>query len=89
MNSIVNNQEFVIQGRSLPFDAADVVPLAFKTTSAGNFTIAIDHVDGLFSGAQEVFLKDNTTGAETDLKAGSYQFTATAGVDNARFSLTF
>jgi hypothetical protein len=89
LNSVISNEEFIIQGRSLPFDGADVVPLAFKTTTAGDFTIAIDHVDGLFSGSQDIFLRDNTTGTETDLKAGAYTFTAAAGVDNARFSLKY
>jgi hypothetical protein len=89
LNSFLNNEEFVIQGRSLPFDGSDVVPLAFKTDLAGEYTIAIDHVDGLFSESQAVFLKDNSTGIETDLKAGAYAFTAAAGVDNARFSLKY
>ena len=89
LNSLINNEEFVIQGRSLPFDPADLVPLTFKTTTSGNFTIAIDHVDGLFSAEQDIILKDNATGAETDLKTGSYTFLAVAGVDNARFSLKY
>ncbi|MGQ7946823.1 T9SS sorting signal type C domain-containing protein [Flavobacterium sp. WC2509] len=89
LNSLLNNEEFVIQGRSLPFDGTDIVPLAFKTAINGNFTIAIDHVDGLFLGSQEVYLVDSKTGAETNLKAGAYNFTATAGVDNTRFSLKY
>jgi hypothetical protein len=89
LNSLIGNEEFAIQGRSLPFDGTDVVPLAFKTTTAGNFTIAIDHMDGLFSGSQDIFLRDNTTGTETNLKATAYTFTAAAGVDNARFSLKY
>jgi NACalpha-BTF3-like transcription factor len=90
LNSLINSEEFAIQGRALPFDGTDVVPLAFKTTMAGDFTIAIDHVDGLFSGStQDIILKDNITGVETDLKAGGYTFTAAAGVDNARFALKY
>ena len=89
LNSLLNNEEFVIQGRSLPFDGTDIVPLAFKTAINGDFSIAIDHVDGLFLGSQEVYLVDSKTGTETNLKAGAYNFTATAGVDNARFSLKY
>jgi hypothetical protein len=89
LNSLINSEEFAIQGRALPFDGTDIVPLAFKTNLAGDYTIAIDHVDGLFSGSQDVFLKDNNTGMETNLKAGAYTFTAAAGVDNARFSLKY
>lgn len=89
LNSLINSEEFAIQGRALPFDGTDIVPLAFKTNLAGEYTISIDHVDGLFSGNQEVYLKDNNTGTEIDLKAGSYTFTAASGVDNARFSLKY
>jgi murein tripeptide amidase MpaA len=89
LNSLINNEEFVIQGRSVPFDPADEVPLSFKTTTTGNFTIAIDRVDGLFSTAQEIILKDNSTGTETDLKTAAYTFAAVAGVDNSRFSLKY
>lgn len=89
LTSLISGDEYIIQGRPVPFDGTDVVPLAFKTTTDGNFIIAIDHVDGLFSGSQDIVLKDNTTGVETDLKAGPYTFAATAGVDNARFSLKY
>jgi hypothetical protein len=89
LNSFLNNEEFAIQGRSLPFDGTDTVPLAFKTTTDGNYTIAIDHVDGLFSGNQDIYLVDSKTGTETNLKTSSYPFTATVGVDNTRFSLRF
>ena len=88
LTSSINNEEYTIQGRPT-FDASDVVALNFKTDVAGDYSITIDHVDGLFSGSQDVFLRDNTTGTETDLKAGSYTFTAAAGVDNARFSLKY
>jgi hypothetical protein len=88
LTSNINNEEYTIQGRPT-FDASDVVALNFKTNLAGDYTIAIDHVDGLFSGNQEVFLKDNNTGIETDLKVGAYTFAAAAGVDNARFSLKY
>jgi hypothetical protein len=89
LTSNINNEEYTIQGRTLPFDPSDVVALNFKTNVAGDYTIALDHFDGLFATGQDIFLKDNTTGAETDLKAAAYTFTAAAGVDNARFSLKY
>jgi len=89
LNTLINNEEFAIQGRSLPFDATDVVPMSFKTTTAGDYTIAIDHVDGLFAGNQDIILVDNATGIETDLKTTSYTFVATIGVDTTRFSLKY
>lgn len=88
MTSNINNKEYTIQGRPT-FDPSDVVALNFKTAIAGDYTIAIDHFDGLFAAGQDIYLADSKTGAETDLKAGPYNFTATAGVDNSRFTLKY
>lgn len=89
LTSNINGEEYSIQGRALPFDASDVVVLNFKTNIAGDYTIGIDTVDGLFSNGQDIFLKDNTTGIETDLKASNYNFIATVGEDNSRFVLKY
>jgi hypothetical protein len=89
LNSILNNENYVIQGRPLPFDKTDVVPLSFRATTAGTYSIAIDRTDGLFAGSQDIVLVDNVTGAETNLKAGAYNFTAPAGSSNSRFVLKY
>lgn len=89
LNSLIENEEFVIQGRSLPFADTDVVPLTFKTNTAGSFTIAIDHVDGLFTESQNIFLNDKVTSANHDLKKTSYSFTAVAGTFNDRFEIVY
>ena len=88
LTSNINNEEYTIQGRPA-FDASDVVALNFKTNIAGDYTIAIDHADGLFANGQDVYLVDSKTGAETNLKTSSYTFTAASGVDNTRFSLKY
>jgi trimeric autotransporter adhesin len=56
LTSLIGSEEYTIQGRALPFSTSDSVPLGFKTDSAGNYTIAIDHVDGLFSTGQSIYL---------------------------------
>jgi hypothetical protein len=89
LNSVLDTADYVIQGRALPFDGTDEVPLSFKATTAGTYSIAIDHVDGLFAANQDVILKDNATGAETNLKAGAYSFAADAGASSSRFVLKF
>jgi hypothetical protein len=48
LTSNINNEEYTIQGRAA-FDASDVVALNFKTNVAGDYSIALDHYDGLFS----------------------------------------
>jgi hypothetical protein len=88
LTSDINNEEYTIQGRPA-FDASDVVALNFKTNVAGNYTIAIDHTDGLFTIGQDIYLVDSKTGAETNLKTEAYTFAAVSGVDNARFSLKY
>jgi hypothetical protein len=89
LNSFLDNTDYVIQGRPLPFDGTDDVPLSFKATNAGDYTIAIDHVDGLFLSSQDIILKDSDNGTETNLKLDSYTFSAPAGVSNTRFSLKY
>jgi hypothetical protein len=88
LTSNIDNEEYPIQGRPT-FNVADIVPLNFKTDSAGEYSIALDHFYGVFAKGQEVYLLDSKTGVETDLKATAYTFTTTAGVDNARFSLKY
>ncbi|KAB1067738.1 S8 family serine peptidase [Tamlana haliotis] len=89
LNSLVVDEEFAIQGRSLPFEGADIVPLAFKTDVSGQYTISLDHVDGLFAGGQNIYLVDSNTGNETNLKTNDYTFNATIGSDNDRFTLRY
>jgi len=89
LTSIINTEEFTIQGRALPFDATDVVTLGFKTQLAGTYTIGINHFDGLFNADQTIYLKDNLTNTVHDLKGGSYSFTSDAGVFNTRFEIVY
>jgi hypothetical protein len=88
LTSNINNDEFTIQGRPA-FDTTDVVPLNFKTAVAGDYTIAIDHSEGVFAAGQSVILTDATTGTETDLTTSSYTFTAPTGTTSSRFSLKY
>jgi hypothetical protein len=90
LNSLLNNEEFTVQGRGLPFDSSDIVPLAFKAANAGNYSIAIDHIDGLFAdGSQSIYLKDNLTTTVHDLNTGAYSFSTAAGIFNNRFEIIY
>lgn len=88
LTSWLDNTEYIIQGRA-PFTDSDVVHLNFKTATAGSYTIAIDHVDGLFTGNQDVFLKDNFTGITHNLKTAPYTFATQAGSFNTRFEVVY
>ncbi|RZJ60462.1 MAG: T9SS type A sorting domain-containing protein, partial [Flavobacterium sp.] len=89
LNSVIDGNAYVIQGRSLPFDNNDVVPLQFKAHSAGNYSVAIDHVDGLFADGQDIFLKDNLLNVTHNIKASNYSFTSDAGVFDNRFEMVY
>jgi PQQ-dependent dehydrogenase (s-GDH family) len=89
LNSLLENEEYVIQGRPAPLDASDVVPLVFTSAAAGKCTISLDRIDGSFPGDQEIILKDNELGLETNLKAEPYVFEMIPGKTNKRFSLQY
>ena len=87
--SSIDGESYIIQGRPA-FDATDVVALNFKTNVAGTYNIAIDKLDGVFANGQTiVYLVDKNTGIATNLNEGAYTFTAQAGADNTRFTLTY
>ncbi|WP_294824199.1 Ig-like domain-containing protein [uncultured Flavobacterium sp.] len=88
---IVDNgapMRLAIQARA-GFVNSDVVQLGFIAANAGTYTFEIDHVDGLFSGDQKIYLVDSLTGNFHDLKAGNYTFTAEAGTFDSRFTIVY
>jgi len=89
LTSLLDAAPMAIQGRALPFDAADVVPMRFKATTAGTYTIAIDHADGIFANDQTVFLRDNVLGVTHNLNDGAYTFAVEAGTFDSRFEVVY
>ncbi|MDI1254963.1 MAG: T9SS sorting signal type C domain-containing protein [Flavobacterium sp.] len=89
ISSILNDKLMVIQGRALPFDVNDLVPLSVKIPTIGTNTIAIDHTDGLFSLDQDIYLQDNLLNVIHDLKAAPYTFQSEPGTFNDRFVLRY
>jgi hypothetical protein len=89
INSVINNVDYTIQGRPT-FNTNDVVPLSYKVTTAGSYTISIDQVDGLFTaGAQNIFLRDNVLGTCNNLSSSAYTFTSNPGSFQSRFELLY
>ncbi|PKB16498.1 MBG domain-containing protein [Flavobacterium sp. 5] len=86
--SVLDSKNYAIQGRGLPFDTADTVPLGYKTTIAGTFQISIDNVDGAMTN-QAVYLEDKATNTLYDLKSKAYSFTTEIGTFNDRFVLRY
>lgn len=87
--SILNNEEFVIQAKGLPFNEDEVIPLGFKTQNSGTFSISLDHVDGIFNSQNNIYLKDNATNSMINLKENNYTFLSEPGNIKNRFEIRF
>jgi hypothetical protein len=87
--SLIGDGQFNIQALALPFADTDVIPLSFNALTPGTFTIAIDHLGGLFGEDQNVYIKDNVSGTVHNLKESGYTFTAEAGTTTNRFRVVF
>lgn len=86
--SFNNGNKYVIQGRALPFTDSDIVPLGYRTTIEGDFTISIDQTDGSLT-SQNIYIEDKTTGKVHDLTASNYTFTTAVGNFTDRFVLRY
>ena len=89
LTSLINNNEYIIQGLGLPFDATSSVALGFKTNTAGTYTISLSNFDGLFAENQAIYIKDNVTGIVHNVKESAYSFTANEGIANDRFEVVY
>ncbi|WP_211319944.1 Ig-like domain-containing protein [Flavobacterium aquicola] len=86
--SIMKDKNYSIQGRGLPFDEEDQVPLGYKSTIEGTLQISIDKTDGFMTN-QTVYLEDKVTNVIHDLTKGSYSFTTAKGEFKDRFILRY
>lgn len=90
LTSLVANEEYSIQLKALPFDITDAIPLNFKTDVAGNYSIAIDHVDGLFATSnQEIYLRDLLLQTVHNLSDTPYTFSSEIGNFANRFEIVY
>ncbi|MFM9989361.1 T9SS sorting signal type C domain-containing protein [Flavobacterium sp.] len=79
---------FGIQGRSYPWDINDVIDLGFNATIAGDYTIAIDHVNPFFD-TQDIFIEDTALGTYHNLKTAPYNFNTAVGIFNSRLKIHY
>lgn len=88
--SLIDTIQLGIQGRGLPFNDADEVPMGFTTNQAGRHIISLYNMDGIFATeGVDVFIQDNVTGVLHNLKEGPYTFATDAGTFNSRFILKY
>jgi hypothetical protein len=86
--SLGADKKLTIQGRPWPFKEEDIVPLGFKATAQGNYTIGIDHFDASFN-TSNVYLEDKALNLIHNLKTTPYSFTSAVGTFDNRFVLRY
>ncbi len=86
--SKLGDRRLVIQGEST-FRNSDLVILGANIFQDGTYTIALKNVEGVFAGAQDIYLKDNLLNTYTNLKERSYSFTASKGISEGRFEIVY
>ena len=86
--SVNETKKLTIQGRALPFENSDLIPLGYRSTIDGEFTIAIDHTEGILDG-QTIYLEDKKTGVIHNLNTSDYNFIAETGTFTDRFVLRY
>lgn len=88
--SMIGDQMMCIQGRPIPFDNEDLVPMGLRIPAAGTYNIAISAVDGLFENEEQtIYLQDKTLGIFHNLRNAPYTFTAQPGTIDDRFILRY
>lgn len=88
--SILSDKKLAIQGRALPFDNNDIIPLGYNLPESGTYQIGINSLDGLFlDNSLPIYLEDLELGVIHNLRNGNYSFSVTAGVNETRFRLRF
>lgn len=88
--SLIENETYMIQGKALPFNDNDVIPLGFKVPSNGIYTIAIGALDGIFENTnQNIYLEDKELNIIYNLREAQYSFIANEGTNSNRFNLIF
>ncbi|MFD2915534.1 GEVED domain-containing protein [Psychroserpens luteus] len=88
--SLINDERMLIQGRPLPFNVNDQVPVGAVFPDAGNYTIAIHSVDGLFEDEnQNIYLEDLELNIIHNLRNQPYSFNTDSGAIENRFILRY
>ena len=86
--TMAESTKLSIQGRPVPFDALDTIPLGLKSTINSEYTISLFDFDGLFT-EQNIYLEDKDLNIIHDLKIGDYTFTTNIGTFDDRFVLRY
>ena len=84
----VSDTKLSIQAKG-EFNVNDVVPVSYRVTTAGTYTVKLKNPEGVFAGNQNIYLKDNITGVTHNIKSGDYSFITEAGTFENRFEVMY
>ncbi|MGC1630815.1 MAG: IPT/TIG domain-containing protein [Gelidibacter sp.] len=89
--SVLEDFDLIIQGRALPFEDSDKVPLGIEIPKNGIYSIGIDHLKGslMLNADQGIYLEDTYNNVIHNLRSAPYSFTATTGDVKDRFVLRY
>ena len=86
--SVTPDKYLVIQGRALPFDETDTVPLGYRSKEEMNLNISIDQTDGVLA-TQNIYIEDKLLNVIHNIKDTPYAFSTQAGTFDNRFVLRY
>jgi len=88
--SKVDDHKLLIQGRPVPFVDTDKVNLEAVLPNDGEYTFAINSVDGLFENQnQGIYIEDLELGIIHNLRTSPYTFNGESGLQEGRFVLRY
>jgi len=88
--SKVDDHKLLIQGRPVPFVDTDKVNLEAVLPNDGEYTFAINSVDGLFENQnQGIYIEDLELGIIHNLRTSPYTFNGESGLQEGRFILRY
>lgn len=87
--TIADATTLMVQGRPLPFNNTDVVPVGYKALTAGSYTISLENFDGLFGAGQNIYLKDKASNTIHNLSLNPYTFVSAVGTFDSRFEIVY
>ncbi|MGQ2985017.1 MAG: T9SS sorting signal type C domain-containing protein [Flavobacterium sp.] len=85
--SLGGGSKLGIQARPA-FDPVDEVPMEYKVSIAGSYSISLDHFDGVFLQGQQIYLRDNLLNVVHNLES-PYGFITDAGTISGRFDVIY
>lgn len=88
--SWIDENDYTVQGRPMPFEIEDIVPLGFVANLDGKYKLSLNAFDGFFRDEiLRIYIRDNQTQEEHDLMSSDYWFEAVEGEYPNRFEVFY